>query len=69
MIAIGSDINPPAPRPCTPRNRTSCIMDSVRPDRIDPIRKMMIDAWNMRLRPCRSPSFPHTGVEHVDVSR
>ena len=51
MIAIGSDINPPAPRPCTPRKQMSSIIDCARPDRIDPTRKMTIAAWKMRLAP------------------
>ncbi|CAM5732233.1 hypothetical protein SMICM304S_11281 [Streptomyces microflavus] len=39
------------------------------PQRAEPIRKMMIAAWNSFLRPYWSPSFPQSGVAAVAASR
>ena len=45
------------------------IMELLRPDRIEPIRKMTIAAWKNTLRPYMSPSLPHSGVDTVVASR
>jgi hypothetical protein len=47
----------------------SSIMLWLRPEQIEPIRKMMIAAWKKPFRPYWSPSFPHSGVETVAASR
>ena len=39
------------------------------PASAEPIRKMTIAAWKNVLRPYRSPSLPHSGVDTVDASR
>src|SRR3954451_8543647 len=41
----------------------------LRPASTDPIRKITIAAWKKILRPYRSPSLPHSGVDAVDASR
>ena len=47
----------------------SSIMDVLRPDRIEPIRKMTIAAWKKIFRPYWSPSLPQSGVDTVGASR
>src|SRR6516225_1542256 len=39
------------------------------PESAEPIRKMTIEASKNVLRPYRSPSLPHSGVDTVDASR
>ena len=41
----------------------------LRPDRIEPIRKITIAAWKKIFRPYWSPSLPHSGVDTVVASR
>src|SRR5579875_510150 len=69
MIAWAVTIRPPPPNPCTARKPISSTILRLRPDSADPIRKIAIAASNMCLRPYRSPSLPHIGVETVDASR
>ncbi len=47
----------------------SMIMELLRPDRIEPTRKMTIAAWKKIFRPYWSPSLPHSGVDTVVASR
>ncbi len=47
----------------------SMIMELLRPDSTEPIRKMTIAAWKKTLRPYWSPSLPHSGVDTVVASR
>jgi hypothetical protein len=51
MIAIAPTINPPAPRPCTPRKPISSPMFWDNPVSADPARNATIDAMNTPLRP------------------
>ena len=51
------------------RKAMSSIIDVLRPASAEPIRKITIAAWKKDLRPYRSPSLPHRGVETVDASR
>jgi hypothetical protein len=39
------------------------------PDRIEPMRKMTMDAWKKIFLPYWSPSLPHSGVDTVVASR
>ncbi len=55
--------------PCTARNTISTRMELASPHSADPMRKMTIDASKNTLRPYRSPSLPHSGVDTVDASR
>jgi hypothetical protein len=45
------------------------VIDPASPQRALPMVKMTMATWNRRLRPKRSPSFPHSGVDTVVVSR
>ena len=47
----------------------SMIMEVLRPDSTEPIRKMTIAAWKKTFLPYMSPSLPHSGVETVVASR
>ena len=55
--------------PCTAREAISSIIEWASPEKIDPTRKITIAAWKNCLRPYRSPSFPHSGVDAVEASR
>lgn len=55
--------------PCTAREAISSAIEWASPEKTDPIRKITIAAWKNCLRPYRSPSFPHSGVEAVEASR
>ena len=68
-IACAPTIRPPLPRPCTARNAMSSIIEVLRPDSTEPIRKMTIAAWKKIFRPYWSPSLPHSGVDTVAASR
>ena len=68
-MACAPTIRPPAPRPWTARNAISSNIDWLRPDRIEPIRKITIAAWKKIFRPYWSPSLPHSGVDTVVASR
>jgi hypothetical protein len=48
----------PAPRPWTPRNRTSCSMVWLRPDRTEPSRNSTMPIISNGRRPYRSDSLP-----------
>ncbi len=65
MIAIAPTSNPPAPSPCNARNPISCPMVCAAPDSAEPARKTTIEVRNTPLRPYRSPTLPHSGVETV----
>ena len=69
MVVMAPTIRPPPPSPCRPRNTISSIMEWLKPDRAEPTMKMTIEAWKKVLRPYWSPSFPHRGVETVEVRR
>ena len=58
MMARGSDIRPPAPRPCTARNAASMIMEVEKLLRIEPVMKMLMLRMNSGRRPNRSESLP-----------
>src|SRR5262249_39904635 len=60
---------PPPPMPWTARNAINWSMVWDSPASAEPIRKMTIEAWKNALRPYRSPSLPHSGVDTVDASR
>ncbi len=55
--------------PWTARNAISSSMEWDSPASADPMRKMTIAASKNILRPYRSPSLPHSGVDTVDASR
>ncbi len=67
MIAWEPTKSPPAPTPWRARNPISSTMFWESPQSMDPTRKMTIAPWKMRLRPYRSPIFPYSGVEIVEV--
>jgi len=58
MIACAPTISPPAPMPCSARNAISSPIDWLRPDSIEPARKMTMAARKTGLRPYMSPSLP-----------
>ena len=58
MIACAPTIRPPAPMPWTARNAISSVIDWLRPESIEPVRKITIAARNTGLRPYMSPSLP-----------
>ena len=43
------------------------MIDVLSPDSTDPARKMTMAAWKKILRPYRSPSLPHSGVDAVEA--
>src|SRR5262245_60760259 len=55
--------------PWIARNAISWTMVCASPASAEPIKKMTIEAWKNVLRPYRSPSLPHSGVDTVDASR
>ncbi|SCE07025.1 hypothetical protein GA0115246_110314 [Streptomyces sp. SolWspMP-sol7th] len=56
---------PPAPSPCTTRKAMSAFIDGASPHATDVTRKSTTEARKTRLRSKRSPSLPHTAVEHA----
>ena len=67
MVAITPTIRPPAPSPCSARNKISWSIVCERPDSADPIRKITIAVISQRLRPYWSPSLPYSGVVIVEA--
>jgi len=55
--------------PCTARKTIRMKMEWASPHSADPTRKMTIAASKKTLRPYRSPSLPHSGVDTVEASR
>ena len=60
---------PPAPIPCSPRNKIRLTMVVEDAQRADPARKMMVPVMRTGLRPHWSASLPCTGMVTVWVSR
>ncbi len=58
MIASGSDIRPPAPRPCSARNPASMSIEVENDAASDPRMKMPIAVRNSGRRPKMSESLP-----------
>ena len=58
MIASGSDIRPPAPRPWIARNAASSNIEVEKPARSEPIMKIAIAMMNSGRRPKMSLSLP-----------
>jgi hypothetical protein len=67
--AIVVTISPPAPSPCSARNAISSVMFWLIPQSAEPTRKMTIAVCRTSLRPYRSPSLPHSGVDTVEARR
>ena len=69
MMASGSDISPPAPRPWKARNAASISIEVEKLDRNEPATKMLMLMMNSGRRPNRSDSLPYSGVVTVAAIR
>ena len=67
MIAWAVANSPPAPAPCRARKAMSSPMFWERPARAEPVKKMTMAVWKIRLRPKRSLILPQRGTDTVDV--
>ena len=56
-------------RPARSRPTIRASIEGARPHMSEPTRKTTMAVWNMRRRPKRSPTLPHSGVDAVEVSR
>jgi len=64
-VAIASVISPPAATPWTPRTMISSVMVCAMPHNADADTNVASAISSSRLRPWRSPSLPHSGVDAV----
>ncbi len=69
MIASGSDIRPPAPRPWKARNAARPSIDVAKLDSSEPSTKMPMLVMNSGRRPNWSDSLPYSGVVTVAAIR
>ena len=63
------DCTPPAPIPCSPRNRIRLTIVVEEAQSAEPARKMTVPVMRTGLRPHWSASLPCTGMVTVWVSR
>lgn len=59
----------PAPMPCSPRKIMSCVIVSLKPQRIEPTMKMLMPMVSSHLRPYKSLSLPEISTVTVVAMR
>ena len=69
MMIKERPIMAPAPIPCNPREIVSCVIVWLKPQRIEPITKILIPLVSNHLRPYKSLNLPVISTVTVDATR
>lgn len=66
---LASEMVPPPPSPCTPRQMQSQVVVWAAPHMAEPKRKRAMATQSMGFRPTKSDMRPYSGITAVDASR